>query len=66
MEKIKNKNHKVIPVWLVKQTQPFAGYEDTTIGVFSNEDAAIQSMNNLNAEYGSEDEEHYYTTELML
>jgi len=33
--------------------------------VFSNEDAAIQSMNNLNAEYGLEDEEHYYTTELI-
>jgi hypothetical protein len=63
MEKMQNNNHTNSRVWIVKQTQLEAGYNERTIGVFTNENAAIQTMSNLNEKYMTE--EHYYTTEKM-
>jgi len=53
---------KITTVFLVKQTQPDAGYIDTTFAVFNNQTGAFKCRDWHNKQYRNGDE-HYYTAE---
>lgn len=53
-----DENGNIFPIeaiYLVKQTQPCAGYFDKTIYVYTDEDDAKDTCRKLNKEYGNKD-----------